>query len=368
MEIVSKVKSGYGGGSGGAAILWIIPEGSYVEPGDKVCELDSSSLDLERIQQEIVVRNSEAAVTQAQNSHEAAKIAKEEYLSGTYKEDELTLDNQIEEATELRDRLKQYWEFSKGMHERGYVTKMQLEADYSALQQAQNKVDLAVLKRKVLEDFKKAKMVLQLDADIATSEAKLEAAKANLALDQQRLDDINEQFENCTIYTDAAGQVVYANREGRRGGEGQIVIEEGVTVRERQAIIRLPDPKDMQVTAEVNEAKISLVKVGMQRHDPARRLPRHRAQRAGRGGQGVSGAERMGLDRQEVSDDHQDPRLDHRVAFRLYGRSEHPRRGTARRAHGAGPGADRARRQVLLRDVAGGEGPAAGSVHRLDQR
>lgn len=367
MEIVSKVKSGYGGGSGGAAILWIIPEGSYVEPGDKVCELDSSSLDLERIQQEIVVRNSEAAVTQAQNSHEAAKIAKEEYLSGTYKEDELTLDNQIEEATESRDRLKQYWEFSKGMHERGYVTKMQLEADYSALQQAQNKVDLAVLNRKVLEDFKKAKMVLQLDADIATSEAKLEAAKANLALDQQRLDDINEQFENCTIYTDAAGQVVYANREGRRGGEGQIVIEEGVTVRERQAIIRLPDPKDMQVTAEVNEAKISLVKVGMSATIRLDAFPDTVLN-----GQVVAVKEYPrradGARPSEVSDDHQDPRLDHRVAFRLYGRSEHPRRGTARRAHGAGPGADRARRQVLLRDVAGGEGPAAGSVHRVDQR
>jgi HlyD family secretion protein len=263
VEIVSKVKSAYGGSSGGTTILWIVPEGTYVEPGDKVVELDSAALELERTKQEIVVRNSQASVTQAENSHEAAKIAKQEYLNGTYREDELTLDNQIKEATENRDRLKDYWEFSKDMYESGYVTKLQLDADYSALLQAENKLELARLKREVLEDYKREKMILQLDADIATSAARLEAEKASNDLDQERLQEIERQIANCTIRSESPGQVVYANREGRRGGEGEIIIQEGTLIRERQAIVRLPDPKSMQVTAEINEAKVTLIRKGM---------------------------------------------------------------------------------------------------------
>jgi len=266
VEIVSKVKSGGrmggGGSSGGTTILWIIPEGTYVEPGDKVVELDSSALELDRIQQEIVVHNSEAAVIQAKNVFEAATIAKKEYLSGTYSEEVLKLDNQIEEATEKRDRLKEYWEFSKAMHEKGYVTKLQLQADYSALLQADNQLKLARLQRNVLEDYKREKMILQLEADIATAAAKRAAEEASHKLDQQRLDELKEQIENCTIYTEEAGQVVYANREGHRGDD-QVVIEEGTLIRERQPIIRLPDPKRMQAKARVNEARISLVKRGM---------------------------------------------------------------------------------------------------------
>ena len=265
VEIVSKVKSARSGSSssgGSTFILWVIPEGTHVKPGDKVCELDSSALKDQTLQQQIVVHNSRAAVIQAENIFRAAEIAKLEYVNGTYEEEKLTLENQIEESTEKRDRLKQYWDFSKMMHEKGYVTKLQLQADLSALLQAQNALDLAVLKSKVLEDYQKEKMVLQLDADIVIAKAKQDAMEASHALEEQQLKDIEEQFANCTIYTEEAGQVVYANREGHRG-EGAVVIEEGTPIRERQVIIRLPDPKRMQVKARVNEARVKLVRKGM---------------------------------------------------------------------------------------------------------
>jgi multidrug efflux pump subunit AcrA (membrane-fusion protein) len=55
--------------------------------------------------------------------------------------------------------------------------------------------------------------------------------------------------------------VVYANNRGRPGSE--IVIEEGARVRERQAIIRLPDLTKMRVKALINEANITSVETGM---------------------------------------------------------------------------------------------------------
>src|SRR5690606_26093434 len=39
---------------------------------------------------------------------------------------------------------------------------------------------------------------------------------------------------------------------------------EGVTVRENQAIIQLPDPDNMQVQVKINESKINSVAEGMQ--------------------------------------------------------------------------------------------------------
>ncbi|VAX37860.1 hypothetical protein MNBD_PLANCTO02-2460, partial [hydrothermal vent metagenome] len=57
------------------------------------------------------------------------------------------------------------------------------------------------------------------------------------------------------------GEVVYFVKSSRRGAEN--AIEEGTIVRERQAIIKLPDFTQMKVNAKIHESRISLVKEGM---------------------------------------------------------------------------------------------------------
>ena len=59
-----------------------------------------------------------------------------------------------------------------------------------------------------------------------------------------------------------AGQVVHANDRDRRGSSGDLLIEEGRPVRERQVVIRLPDPTKMRVIAKVHESRISHVALG----------------------------------------------------------------------------------------------------------
>ena len=60
----------------------------------------------------------------------------------------------------------------------------------------------------------------------------------------------------------AEGVVVYNNKFSSRGG-AEFVVEEGAAVRERQTIIKLPDPNKMQVKAAVNESRITLISPGM---------------------------------------------------------------------------------------------------------
>ena len=55
---------------------------------------------------------------------------------------------------------------------------------------------------------------------------------------------------------------MHANKTSSRGG-AEFVVEAGAMVRERQTIVRLPDPRQMRVTSKINEARIPLVEPGM---------------------------------------------------------------------------------------------------------
>jgi multidrug efflux pump subunit AcrA (membrane-fusion protein) len=70
---------------------------------------------------------------------------------------------------------------------------------------------------------------------------------------------------NCTLRAPRDGIVVYANQSDL-WGRAEAQIQEGVTVRQNQAIINLPDPNHMQVRARVNESKISMIREGQKAH------------------------------------------------------------------------------------------------------
>ncbi|NMC20675.1 MAG: HlyD family efflux transporter periplasmic adaptor subunit, partial [Thermogutta sp.] len=246
----------------GVMILRIVPEGTYVQPGDFLVELDSSSLRDRWTQQQITVANARADLIQAQNVLDTALIAKQEYLEGQYRQELLAIQIENFVAQENQRRAEDYLKYSQSLAQKGYITQAQLEADRFALERAQKDVESARTKLDVLERFTKPKMLKQLDADIQTAQAKLEAQQYALSLEEQELKEIEDQIAKCTITAPEAGQVVYANQVGVRG-QTDVIIQEGVRVRERQTIIRLPDPKRMRVKAKVNESKIGLVSVGL---------------------------------------------------------------------------------------------------------
>jgi len=259
VDIRCEVKSK---GSAGTVILEVVPEGTYVKPGDTLVKFDSSALEIEQIQQQIICANSEADVIQARNVLESAEIALQEYLEGQYLLDLQAIQSRIILAKEDQRRAQQYYEYSKMLARKGYITEVQLEADKFAVDKADMELSSAETERKVLEQFTKEKMTKQLEADVKTAEAKFKAIEDSHKLDVERLEEIKTQIANCTLVSEETGQVVYANVDGGRGRQ-EIIIEEGATVREGQTVIRLPDPKRMQVVAKINESRVSLVDEGM---------------------------------------------------------------------------------------------------------
>jgi len=248
--------------SGGINILEIVPEGSRVQAGDFLVKLDDASLQTELIQQQIVVTNSQAQVIESQAAFDSAGLALKEYESGTFLEQEEQLESALFVAQENVRRAQEYLQYSQRLAERGYIPEVQLEADRFAVEKAKKEREVAETKLNVLRKFTREKVLTGLKADVGTAKARLDSRTKTLQLDEVRLTEIEEQIRNCVMTAPVAGQVVHANDRDRRGSSGDLLIEEGRPVRERQVVIRLPDPTKMRVIAKVHESRISHVALG----------------------------------------------------------------------------------------------------------
>ncbi|MEO2049482.1 MAG: efflux transporter periplasmic adaptor subunit [Pirellulales bacterium] len=258
-EIRSEVKTK---NTPGVTILRVIPEGSQVQQGDFLVELDSSALDSERTSQQIIVNTTQAVVIEARNMYETALIALREYQEGTYLQERQTIESEIFVAEENLNRSKEYYQYSKKLATKGYVNQLQLEADQFAVEKSIKELEAAQTMLKVLDQFTKAKMAKQLESDILIANAKWNAEKSSLELELQKLHDIEQQIGNCTIVAPREGTIVYAHERDRHG-DSNFIVEEGTLVRERQAILELPDPESMEVELSINESLVQYVRPGM---------------------------------------------------------------------------------------------------------
>ena len=275
IELRCEVKSrGGGGGSGGGAsttIIDVIPEGSFVKgprpeapKGDKLVTLDSRSLELERNQQQITVNSSEALVFQAKKTLEVAEIAKQEYLLGTFLQDKRVIESDVFVTEQALTSAQLALESAERLGAKGLLSSLQLQGAQFSVEKAKNDRNNAKGKLNVLENYTKKKMLAQLDSDIETAKAKVKSEESSHKLELDKLQDIQQQIEKCTIYAPQDGQVVYVNKfsQNRGGSSAEFVVEAGAQVREQQPIIKLPNSSAMQVKALVNEARITLVRSG----------------------------------------------------------------------------------------------------------
>ena len=258
VEIRCEVKAR---GSAGTAIIEVVEEGTDVENGDFLVHLDSSAFEEELVQQQIICNTSLAQVVSTQNNHQSALIAKKEYENGTYKEEMQEIQSDIFVAEENLRRARQYARYSERLAAKGYVTALQLEGDRFAEEKARNELESGKTRLNVLRQYTSEKMKVELDSDIETTKATWESAKKSHVLDNKKLEEVKQQIEKCVISAPQSGQVVYANKKNRHGNE--FVVEAGAMVRERQVIIRLPDPSQMQVRCKINESRITLVRPEM---------------------------------------------------------------------------------------------------------
>jgi len=259
VEIMCEVKSSR---STGVSILEIVPEGTKVEKGDFLVRLDDAVLQKDLLSQRILVHKARASLVKAQAEVSAARLSLDEYLSGSFRQEEEQMQSAEFVARENLRRAQEYLAYSRKLAAKGYLPEVQLEADQFAVDKARKELDLAMTKLEVLRKHSRKSRVNDLNSSILTAEANLRSIENSYELECKKEREISEQIEKCLILSPAAGEVTYANRTPSSSSDG-ILIEEGKQVRERQTIIRLPDTSHMRVFAKVSETKIEQVKPGI---------------------------------------------------------------------------------------------------------
>jgi len=250
---------------GGATILWLIPDGTFVNKGDELARMDSSLIEEKIDQQKIVVERAKALKIEAEKTFEAAKIAVQEYIEGTYIQSLQDLKAKATVAKENLETARNLLQFTNKMARQGYVTPLQRDAQAFAVQRATLDLQVAQTAIDVLEKFTKAKTLVGLESARDSAGARQASEQAAYDLEDDRLKKLVHQLEKCVITAPDEGMVVYANEalQQRRGSSQMSPVEEGAIMRERQNIIKLPDLTKMQVKCTVHESKVDHLQRGM---------------------------------------------------------------------------------------------------------
>ncbi|WP_437194608.1 HlyD family efflux transporter periplasmic adaptor subunit [Planctomicrobium sp. SH527] len=184
-------------------------------------------------------------------------------------------------ANEELIRSKDTLQFTTGQVKKGYASQNELDASRVAAQQATLKLRGAEELLHVLQNFTFKRNIAELNANAKESERELarvrlkalsaqtqcekeaNATKLTYDVEREKLARLQTQIEACTIRAPQDGEVVYANMSNSGRRSDQPAIEAGTTVRERQAIINLPDIKQMKVDCRIHESLIGSIRKGL---------------------------------------------------------------------------------------------------------
>ena len=283
------------GVEGKTTILTLVPEGSQVQKGQIVCELDASALVEQRIQQSITVGRAEAALVKAtqareiqvsQNKSDLDKAERvrefaqqdlEMFLEGErqleLEKSQQAIDLAKEEAQRAQGRLS----WSEELSTKGFLTALELEADRISEHRSAVVLQQATRERELLERYRlprreselraavdeaeleRARVELQASARLVDFDSDVRSSKASLELERERLTRLETQIEKAKLRAPSDGYVVYAIKDGDDPPVG-----EGVEVREREEIMSIPSSDGMMAEVKLHESVLKQVEVGQE--------------------------------------------------------------------------------------------------------
>ena len=291
-------------------ILSLVKEGTMVEEGELLVELDSSEIENRLSQMEIAYQESLGRVTEREDQLEtvrsendirlsdnelALEFAKQDllkYREGQWPQAQKKAESSITLATEELRRAQDRLAGTERLEEKGYATPAELAADKLVLQRRQVELESAKEDLRLLTTFDQPQQVRKLEANVENARIRLErtkrqnesqlemsrsqlaSARETLTLREQQLQELREALENTRIHAPQDGLVVYRKPNHWRSEP----VEEGSNVRERQELISLPDVSQMKIPVNIYENQISLVQPGMRAYVHIDALPGQRFQ------------------------------------------------------------------------------------------
>jgi HlyD family secretion protein len=284
---------------GRATILFLIPEGTRVQQGELLVELDTSTIQDNKVNQEITVQNAEASHVQAKENLEVVRnqakanvekaeltlrFAKEDlkkYQEGEYPKTYKEYEGRITLAEEELQRAQDKLEWSKKLFNEKYLSETEMRSDQLSCQRYELELQTARANLDLLRDYTYKRQIDELDsnvsqstmalertqrssrADVVQAEAQLLARELELNRQKQRLQKFNDQIANSKILAPADGLVIYATsaRGNWRGNTEPLA--EGQEVFERQELIYLPTAETFIAEIKVHETNLKKIYEGL---------------------------------------------------------------------------------------------------------
>ncbi len=283
-----------------STIVKIVDEGVSVKKGDVLIELNCDKIDSSLLDAQIALEGAKADLTTAENNLkiqetdnstktrqaelkvELARITLEQWEQGEVKKKRQDLALAIEKADRDVKRLREKFDRSKDLLERGFLSKNDFQLDEIAKIESEAAVAKSALENTIYEEFTYKKERKKNLSDVEDAAAELERTKLNaqseLANKRAALNKAQEQLKRrdeqlaklqkqkaaCTIIAPSDGLVVYGtslerNRFGM-GGDGALQV--GREVYPNMLLMVLPDTSEMVASVKVQESLAGRVRPG----------------------------------------------------------------------------------------------------------
>ncbi|MDY0292251.1 MAG: HlyD family efflux transporter periplasmic adaptor subunit [Desulfuromonadaceae bacterium] len=285
---------------GRTTILSLVKEGTMVQQGDLLIELDASALEDRLVEQQIRVQNDAADYVQARENLEVVKnqaasdveqaqlalefshVDLEKYEKGEYPAAVDEARARIAVSQEELRRAEERHSWSEVLFEEKFLSQTELQADALAAQKARLDLDLSRGRLELLREYdyprrikelraevKRTSMALErikrkAGANVVQAEASLMAREAVLEQSRTRLEKIKTEISKTQIRAPQEGMVVYATSTKANWRGNVEPLDTGQEVRERQELIYLPSSKAKAVETKIHESDLQQVRVGQQ--------------------------------------------------------------------------------------------------------
>jgi HlyD family secretion protein len=243
-----------------STLLTVLPEGTAVKRGDVLATLDSATYDEMLRQQTITVEQAKASHLQAQLDHEIALLAVHEYREGTVQETLKGMEGTIALAQSDLSRAQDHLMWTTQMRKKGYASAAQIETEKQLVTQLQLALQRQLTSMQLFQRFTFPKTEKSLQGQVKSAETGLGNETLRLQRQLERFELLKKQVNRCTIRAPHDGVLYYYKEPNPRG---QVtLIDEGMSVRQRQSLFYLPDLSEMETQVAVNESVVDRIVPG----------------------------------------------------------------------------------------------------------
>jgi HlyD family secretion protein len=283
-----------------AVISEIVPEGTFVNAGDVLLRLNDeetrnkvrdaqdrlnmaeAALVAAQATLEIKKKTRQAELDKADLAIELAGLALKAWQEGDVNTRREQLRLAIQTAEKEYDRLKARFSESAGLLEKKFISVDEYRRDEIAMLKAESDLKIARLNSQMYEDYhflqekaqkesdvaqarsERERIEQQYNAEVRSAESEVNSKQYQLDSAKEKLAELQQQLEHCTVRAPQAGLVVYysSTQSGGMGRNEGKPPQVGTELTRNEQVIILPDTSQMAASVKISEALVGQIAPG----------------------------------------------------------------------------------------------------------